>query len=387
MDVLAIIPARAGSKSIPRKNIRDIAGKPLLAWTVAAALESRKVTRVVVSTDGADIARAAREAGAEVVERPAELATDTASSESALLHVLNTLAARENYHPDLVVFLQCTSPLTTGSEIDQTVNQLLANNADSAFSAVPFYYFVWENTPEGAVGINHLASIRQRRQERPPQFLESGAIYVMRTTGFLRHNHRFFGKTLAVEFPVSHLQEIDDPADWRIAEARLLERLKRQGRFKLPVRPEAVIFDFDGVFTDNLVSIDSSGNETVRCSRADGFGIRLLREAGFSLAVISTEIDPVVSRRCEKLGIECLQGIHDKKAVLLEFAAARQFSPERLIFVGNDLNDLPAFEVAGCRAAPADAHPEILRQADIILTRSGGHGAIRELAELLLSTP
>ncbi len=384
MDILAIIPARGGSKSIPHKNLRPIAGKPLLAWTIEAARRAECVTRVIVSTDDPAIAAVAKEYGAEVVDRPAELSTDTASSESALLHVLDTCAERENYHPELTVFLQCTSPLTTGPEIDKVVHRLRAERADSAFSAVPFYYFVWKNSPEGAVGINHDAAVRERRQDRPPQFLESGAIYVMNTAGFQRARHRFFGKTVAVEFPISHLQEIDDPADWQSAEAKLLERRRQTVLRKLPSMPQAILFDFDGVFTDNKVMVDAEGGESVRCSRADGYGIGLLRQAGVAMAVISTEVNPVVARRCEKLQLPCLQGVDDKRAAVRDYIKKHQIAPEALIFVGNDWNDLPAFAEVGCRVAPADAEARVLQQADLILTHRGGDGAVRELAELVL---
>ena len=221
---LAIIPARGGSKGVPRKNVRLLAGRPLIAWTIQAARQASQVTRIVVSTDDAEIARVAQAAGAEVVHRPAEISGDTASSESALLHVLHHLRHTENYQPDLLAFLQCTSPLTSAQDIDGTLSALLDQQADSAFSATRFFHFLWRIDRAGACGINHDKRIRQRRQDREPEYLESGAVYAMRTEGFLAAQHRFFGKTAIFQMDVKRSLEIDEPDDFTMAEMMLQRR-------------------------------------------------------------------------------------------------------------------------------------------------------------------
>ena len=184
MKCLAIIPARGGSKGIPRKNIRPLAGRPLIAFNIEQARLSRYVDRLVVSTDDAEIAAVAQQYGAEVVWRPAEISGDTASSESALLHTLEHLRQSEGYEPDVLVFLQCTSPLTLAEDIDGTVQALLDQGADSALATIPFHYFLWRQADGDAVGINHDKRSRPLRQERQPQYLESGAVYAMRADGF-----------------------------------------------------------------------------------------------------------------------------------------------------------------------------------------------------------
>jgi len=117
---LAIIPARGGSKGIPRKNIRPLAGKPLIAYSIEAALQAESVNRVVVSTDDSDIVKVSKQYGAEIVWRPDEISGDKVSSELALLHVLDQLNKSENYIPDFIVFIQCTSPLMLSKDIDGT---------------------------------------------------------------------------------------------------------------------------------------------------------------------------------------------------------------------------------------------------------------------------
>lgn len=223
--VLAIIPARGGSKGIPGKNVRLLAGKPLIAHTIAVAKAASLVNRVVVSTDDNEIAAVAGNAGAEVLRRPAEISGDDAPSEAALLHVIEQLKLTENYFPDIVVFLQCTSPLTTFEDIDGAVSALIREKADSIFSAMRFYHFLWRLQPgEGAVGINHDKKTRPMRQNREPQFLENGAIYAFHADGFVQSRHRFFGNTAIYVMPVERTLEIDEPHDFELAEIAILRQ-------------------------------------------------------------------------------------------------------------------------------------------------------------------
>ncbi|MEZ4708767.1 MAG: acylneuraminate cytidylyltransferase family protein [Caldilineaceae bacterium] len=238
MSNLCIIPARGGSKGIPRKNIRPLAGKPLIAHTIEQAHQSTHVDRVVVSTDDAEIATVAQAYDAEVVWRPVEISGDFASSEEALLHTLDMLARREGYAPTLTVFLQCTSPLTLAEDIDGTINRLLHTEADSALAVTPFHYFLWRHcdTSDEAIGINHDKQVRLLRQQREPQYLETGAVYVMRTAGFRQVRQRFFGKTAVYIMPNERCHEIDEPVDLEMAE--VLMRQQQAQRMVLPTPEE-----------------------------------------------------------------------------------------------------------------------------------------------------
>src|SRR5690606_25478987 len=141
-EVVAIIPARGGSKGIPRKNVMPLGNIPLIGHTIKAARASQRITRTIVSTDDQGIAAVAQQFGAEVIRRPAELADDVAKSEDALIHALSVLSERDSYTPDLVVFLQCTSPFTTADDIDGTIEALINKNADTALAVTPFHYFL-----------------------------------------------------------------------------------------------------------------------------------------------------------------------------------------------------------------------------------------------------
>lgn len=142
---------------------------------------------------------------------------------------------------------------------------------------------------------------------------------------------------------------------------------------------KCIAYDFDGVMTDNRVIVDENGKESVTCNRGDGYGVGGIRKLGIRQIIISTEINPVVARRAEKLKIEVIHGVEDKGKILREFAQKNGYELNEILFMGNDLNDMPAFELAGIKAAPADAEPEILAIADWISERNGGYGAVRDL--------
>jgi len=385
LQIIAVIPARGGSKGIPRKNVRPLAGKPLIAHTIESARQSKNITRIIVSTDDPEIVTISEQYGAEVIWRPAEISGDTTSSESALLHVLEHLKTAENYQPDLIVFLQCTSPLTSPEDIDGTIRVLLDEDADSAFTATPFHYFLWKEDMNGeAIGINHDKCARLMRQEREPQYIETGAVYVMRTEGFLKAKHRFFGKTVMHITPSERRWEIDEPIDFRVAEVLMQEQRQRQNLQALPNPISGLVMDFDGVFTDNRVVVFQDGREAILCDRGDGLGLDRLKQSGLPLLVLSTEKNSVVQARCEKLGIPCQHGISDKIGILKEWVRKNSLNSAGIIYVGNDINDLPCLTYVGCSVAVGDAYLEVKASARLVLSSHGGQGAIRELAELIM---
>lgn len=145
-----------------------------------------------------------------------------------------------------------------------------------------------------------------------------------------------------------------------------------------------IVFDFDGVMTDNTVMVDENGKEVVRVNRSDGLGVRLLMNNGYPCMILSTEKNPVVSKRGEKLGIPVLQGIDNKKVALVNYCTQQKTDLDSVLYIGNDLNDLEVMKAVGLRGAPADAYKEIKTIADIIFRSKGGKGVVRELASWLL---
>lgn len=380
--IVAIIPARGGSKGIPRKNIRMLAGKPLLAWSIQAARGTPSIGRVVVSTDDAEIGAIAQQYGAEVIWRPAEISGDTATSESALVHALDYLRDTEQYMPDLIVFLQATSPLREPDDIQNAIKTLQREDADSLFSACPVHGFIWRRDQNGLQSLTYDYRHRQRRQEAPEDLMENGSIYVFKPWVLRELNNRLGGKITVYRMSVRHSFQVDDPDDLALIE----QLMSARSRSNIPnlAKIKLLALDFDGVLTDNRVLVNQDGIEAVWCDRGDGWGIARLKERGVRVVILSTETNPVVAARARKLDVECWQGLQNKLSVLKELASRYSLEPYQIAFVGNDVNDVECLRWVGVPVAVADAHPTVLAMARIVLTKPGGHGAVRELCELIL---
>lgn len=397
--VLAIIPARGGSKSIPRKNVRLFAGHPLLAFSVAAALQAHSVTRTIISTDEEEMAQIAREMGAEApFLRPAEFAQDNTLDLPVFEHALQWLAKHEGYKPDIVVQLRPTSPLRPRGLVDEAVQLLLKNpKADSARGVVPSGqnpHKMWRVDADGIMQpLLKVKGIQEPynapRQQLPATYWQTGHIDAVRSSVILKKHSMSGEVVLPVMVDPRYTVDIDTMNDWQRG-----EWLATSGELDAvwpgplprpyPKQVKLLVMDFDGVLTDNRVWVEESGHESVAASRWDGLGLRQLVESGVQAFVLSREVNPVVARRCEKLGIGYRQGIEAKGEALRQLLAELNIPAEHTVFVGNDINDLPCFPVAGCAVAVADSHPTVLRQADQRLSQRGGYGAVRELCDLIM---
>lgn len=221
LEILAIIPARSGSKGIPGKNVRLIHGKPLLAYTIEHARQTPQITRIVVSTDGEEIARVANKYGAEVVHRPAAISGDGATSESALLHVLNYLRDSECYTPDLIVFLQATSPLRQPNDLQNAILRFQQVGADSLFAATPMHGFLWRLESDTAQSLNYDYQMRQRRQDAPQDVIENGSFYIFKPEILHRYHNRLGGKITFFLMRRIDSFEVDEPEDLELIEVLL----------------------------------------------------------------------------------------------------------------------------------------------------------------------
>lgn len=211
--IVAIIPARGGSKGIKGKNLASLAGRPLLAYTVDAARRAPEIDDVLVSTDSDEIAAFAETAGATVVRRPAGLSGDTAASESALLHALDDWRLRHGGDPDLVVFLQATSPLRPAEAVSGAIQTLLAAGADSLFSASSVHGFVWRLDGDRPESVSYDYRRRPRRQDAVKHFEENGSIYVFRPWVLRRTGNRLGGRIAMYPMDWVYAIQIDEPGD------------------------------------------------------------------------------------------------------------------------------------------------------------------------------
>jgi YrbI family 3-deoxy-D-manno-octulosonate 8-phosphate phosphatase len=399
-EVLAIIPARGGSKSIQRKNAQNFVGHPLLAYSIAAGLQAKSVSRVIVSTDDESIAEIARQYGAEApFLRPAEFAQDETLDLPVFQHALNWLAKEESYHPEVVVHLRPTSPLRPPDLVDRAVETLLKRaDADSVRGVVPAGqnpYKMWRfNGEEPMQPLLKAKGIAEPynapRQKLPQTYWQTGHIDAIRTKTILKKNSMSGEVIWPVLIDPRYTVDIDTMNDWRRA-----EWLATSGELGLvwpgkaprpmPKKVKLLVMDFDGVMSDNRVWIDEVGKESIAANRSDGLGMEMLLKTEVKAVVLSKEENPVVARRCEKMGIPYKKGVDNKGKAIQELFAEFKVTAEESVFVGNDTNDLPCFPLVGCAFAVADSHPEVLRQADKVLDNKGGYGAVREVCDLILA--
>jgi len=383
MSVLVVIPARGGSKGVPGKNVAPVGGVPLVSRAVSAARAVPGLDAIAVSTNDDAIAAVAEAAGALLIWRPAELAGDGASSESALLHALDAFETSTGASVEVLLMVQCTSPFVTSDEIAACL-AAVRGGVDTAFTASSSHGFLWRRDATGdAVGLNHDKTFRPRRQDREPEYLETGAVYAMTADGFRRHRHRFFGRTALVETDPGRVLEIDEPADLERARA-LAPLLDVPGAVPGRGDIDAVVLDFDGTQTDDSAQVSSDGTELVRVHRGDGLGIAALRRAGIPVLILSTETNPVVRARARKLSVPVINGVNDKGTALRSWCLSEQIDPARVLYAGNDVNDLGCFAVVGWPVAVASAHPVVRDAARLVTSVPGGHGAVREIASWIL---
>ncbi len=401
-ETLAIIPARGGSKGIPRKNIRDFAGYPLIAYSIAAAQQADAVTRVIVSTDDEEIAEVGRRFGAEApFLRPAEFAQDNSTDLPLFQHALQWLDEHERYKPDVVVQLRPTSPIRPRDCVDRAIGILLAHDdADSVRGVVPAGqnpHKMWRLAGEDAPMKNLLdvpgiaEPYNAPRQALPQIYWQTGHVDAIRTRTILKKGSMSGEKIYPLIIDSRYTVDIDNLADWARYEALVYSGTldmvwPGKKRRPMPEKIELIVSDFDGVFTDNRVWTDQDGREMVAASRSDGLRMRDLKERHIGMVVLSSEENPVVQARANKMGIEAVQEADTRKKgeAFRKLLADKKVDAAHVVYIGNDVNDLPCFEIAGWAVAVADAYPEVKRAADHVLQTRGGYGALRELCDIVL---
>ena len=401
-EILALIPARGGSKGIPRKNIRSFAGYPLIAWSIAAAKQSERVTRLIVSTDDEEIASVARQYGAETpFLRPEELAQDKTTDLPVFEHTLQWLEENEGYRPEIMVQLRPTSPIRPKGMLDEAIRILFEHpDADCVRGVVPAGqnpFKMWrldgdDKPMKPLLGVDGIAEpYNAPRQILPPVYWQTGHIDAIRVST-IRNKQSLTGDVIyPLVIDPRYTVDIDNLSDWAKYEALVSSGLEivspGPAKRSMPETIELVICDFDGVITDNRVWVDQDGTEMVAAYRSDSIRIKELRAIGIDVMILSSEPNRVVEARARKMGVEAIHGIalHDKGRVMLEVLQQKNIQAENVIFIGNDINDLPCFEVAGWSVAVADAFPDVIRAADYVLRKPGGHGALREVCDLILN--
>ena len=385
---VAFIPVRGGSKSIPLKNIKPISGKPLVYWTVKAACGCKYLDKVYVATDSEKIKetvdgfKTGIEADllkkAEVIGRSAESASDTASTEFAMLE----FAA--NYDFDNIVLVQATSPLIQADDLDRGFEAFMTPGTDSVLSVVKQKRFHWGTDENGyAHPTNYDVFHRPRRQEFDGYLVENGAFYISSKADLLKSQNRVSGNIKAVEMNEDTFFEIDEPSDWVIIEALM----KKNGISAPSEVPEIKMFltDCDGCLTDGGMYYSEHGDELKKFNTRDGMGFSLLRQRGIVTGIITSESVDLNRRRAEKLKLDILEaGCKDKLGTIKRICEERGIDMANVCYIGDDINDIEAIKAVGYGCCPADAMPDVKAVADYVTAAKGGEGVIREVVSKCL---
>lgn len=384
MNIISIIPARGESNSIPKKNIITVYGKPLIGWTIEQSINTKIINYTFVTTDNDEIAEISARFGAKVIKRPESISGDMASAE-ALIHALEFVRSNYQFEPDLIVFLQATSPLRKQDDISNCIKKLIDEESDSIFSGCFLEDFlIWENVENKWQSFNFDYLNRGMRQQRKPQFVENGSIYVFKPSILTNYNNRLGGKISLFEMEFWQIWGMDNPCDIEIVESFMKFKLKNKYVPEISLKDiDLIVYDFDGVMTDNTAFVDEDGNESVRVNRADGLAISYFKKKGINQLILSTEKNKVVQKRAEKLQIDCFNNIDNKKDFLLGYAKDHNVSLNKVLYLGNDINDLESMLLIGIPVCPKDAVSEIISISKLVLEKNGGHGVIRNLYEYL----
>lgn len=380
MKSIGFIPLRAGSKGIPGKNKKKLLGRPLYQWTLGASLES-DLDEVYVFTDDLDIINQIEQEykwceKVKTMERSEESATDTASTEMAMME----FAERLNFDFDTLTLIQATSPLTTSKDINVSLEKVINGRFDSSLSVVESKRFIW--SLEGK-SINYDYLKRPRRQDFEGYKVENGAVYTCTKLNFIKNRNRIGGKIGLVYMAEDTLYEIDELEDWAIVSNLLRNRLKKQKG--VPSEIKYLVLDVDGVFTDGRVATSAEGELFKLFSLRDGMGLEILRSNGIIPVVMTSEDSPIVKQRMDKLKIEYVfLGVKDKFTRLNAFISRMKINRSEIAYIGDDINDLSNLCSVGWSFSPNDAIDEIKPNVDTILNENGGDKAIREAVHFLI---
>lgn len=382
--VIAFIPVRGGSKSIPLKNIKLFCGKPLVCWNIEALENCSFVDEIIVATDSDDIwktVKMQKYTKTILYRRSAENACDTASTESVMLEYINYANTQRDH---IFMLVQATSPLTQSEHFTEALKMYEKEEFDSILTCVRNFRFFWN---ENGSSMNYDYMNRPRRQNFSGMLMENGAFYINTVGNILKTGNRLSGNIGIYEMPYYTATEIDEPDDWTILE-NLMQRHILSKKTKEKKKIKLFLSDVDGTLTDGGMYYSENGDELKKFNTRDGMGFQLLREAGIKTGIITSENTQIVENRAKKLNIDFLrQSKRDggKVAAAQEICNELGITLDEVAYIGDDINCYDLLAKAGIAACPADACKSIKSISNInIMSKNGGKGCVREFIESLL---
>ena len=380
MSVIAFIPARGGSKSIPGKNIKKFCGKPLIYWNLFALEHSPFVDEVVVATDCENIFNKVNEFNflkVKLYRRSAENAQDHSTSEAIMLEYIHYAKLAPS---DTFMLVQATSPFTRTEDFNNGLE--LMNKYDTVFSCAKIKRFIWskEGNP-----LNYNHNDRPRRQDFDGTFMENGAFCISSVSDIIKHNNRISGNIGICEMAEYTFVEIDEVEDWIMAEQLFLKNHSQQYRADFN-KIKIFLSDVDGVLTDAGMYYSENGDEIKKFSTYDGMGFQLLQKKGVKVGILTTEDRDLNRRRSKKLGLDFdFHGIDDKLQLVNELCDKEKISLNEVAYIGDDVNCFSLLSNVGIAACPNNAVDKVKSIPNIIkLSKSGGDGVVRQFVELFL---
>ena len=383
--VIAFIPVRGGSKSIPLKNIKPFCGKPLVCWNIEALENCPEVDEIIVATDSDRIEETVASQHynkTRVYRRSAENACDTASTESAMLEYIHYAQLPAD---DVFMLVQATSPLTETIHFTEALEMYGKGEYDSILTCVRNYRFFWN---EDGTSMNYDYKNRPRRQNFSGMLMENGAFYINKVANILESGNRLSGHIGIYEMPEYTATEIDEPDDWIVLE-NLMRKHVLAKRKETKKNIKLSLCDVDGTLTDGGMYYSENGDELKKFNTRDGMGFQLLREAGIKTGIITSEDTKIVKNRAKKLKVDFLyQGKRNdgKLGVAKEICERLGITLDEVAYIGDDVNCVDLLEAVGVKACPANACEEVKMIAGIqVMTKKGGDGCVREFIETIIS--
>jgi N-acylneuraminate cytidylyltransferase len=381
MKVIAFIPVRGGSKSIPLKNIKPFCGKPLVCWNIEALEACELVDEVIVATDSDDIWHTVEERNytkTQLYRRSAANACDTASTESVMLEYIEYA---QLFDDDIFMLVQATSPLTETIHFTEALQEYSKGQYDSMLTCVRNYRFFWN---ADGTSMNYDFMNRPRRQNFDGMLMENGAFYINKVHNILSNGNRLGGKIGIYEMPEYTATEIDEPDDWIILENLMRKHILAHADSH---NKQICLFltDIDGTLTDGGMYYSENGDELKKFNTRDGMGLGLLRAKGIKTGIITSENRELNRRRAEKLQLDYLrQGKVNggKLAVAQEICGELGISLQETAYIGDDVNCIELLSAVGLAACPADADVKVKSLPGIkVMKMKGGEGCVREFIE------
>ena len=381
MSVIAFIPARGGSKSIPGKNIKDFCGRPLIYWNLFALEKSDLIDEVVVATDSEKIFKKVKEfnfSKVKLYKRNAENAQDHSTSESIMLEYINYAKLSST---DTFMLVQATSPFTRTEDFNNGLN--LMSTYDTVFSCAKIKRFIW-NKDGNPLNYDH--NNRPRRQDFDGTFMENGAFCISSVSDIIYHNNRISGNIGICEMPEYTFVEIDEVEDWIMAEQLFLKNHSSEYKTNFN-KIKLLLSDVDGVLTDAGMYYTEDGDEFKKFCTYDGMGFQLLQKTGIKVGILTTEDRNLNKRRAVKLGLDFdFHGAEDKLKIVKDLCIKENITIDEVAYIGDDINCFSLLSHVGIAACPNNAVDKIKAIPNIIqLNKNGGEGVVREFVELILS--